>query len=312
MRHPIDRQILDRDHVKLIDNATTVLMREIAASPRNPFVNTSDNTATFGALWRAFLLFTEVTLDLGKRFFLLAEETWVGNLITRREGGKRLQAHVNAHLLSGLWQGRRFRALTGKADEPLARAAECDRRRLGRAFDWTVQEYLDLADAMQPQASGLCLQLAADWDLGIGEAVVAALAPKTGIPWRLACPHTAKEGLKGEVNAYRDVLQHLRLNLGKGGSLHFERRQGRLLIVEAQRFLPPLPCIPARSEQVIEQPATFLQLLREEALLLLIRVQTVLERLTHAPVMCLKQAKCQAREAIHPPLESRGLSGPFP
>jgi hypothetical protein len=29
-----------------------------------------------------------------------------------------------------------------------------------------------------------------------------------------ACPHPAKKSLKGQVNAYRDVLQHLRMHSG--------------------------------------------------------------------------------------------------
>jgi hypothetical protein len=39
VRHPVDRQVLHRAHVKLVDNATAVLMREIAPSPACPFMD---------------------------------------------------------------------------------------------------------------------------------------------------------------------------------------------------------------------------------------------------------------------------------
>ena len=57
------------------------------------------------------------------------------------------------------------------------------------------------------------------------------------------------------------------------------------LIVVAQRFLSLLPRITSFGQQVIVQPTTFLKLLLKEALLLLGRVQTILERSKHVQTL---------------------------
>ena len=70
VHHPVDRQILDRDQVKGVHDATAVLMREVAPPPRDALMHSRHHLAPFGALRCAFLLFAEATLHLGKRLFL--------------------------------------------------------------------------------------------------------------------------------------------------------------------------------------------------------------------------------------------------
>jgi hypothetical protein len=55
-----------------------------------------------------------------------------------------------------------------------------------------------------------------------------------------------------------------------------------------------LPGITPRGQQKIVQPAAFLKLLVEEALLLFGWVQTVLERLEHVANILLRYTCCQA------------------
>jgi hypothetical protein len=54
-----------------------------------------------------------------------------------------------------------------------------------------------------------------------------------------------------------------------------------VLFIQVDRPLSLFPSVAPFSEQMIVQPAALLQLLLEEALLLFIRIQAVLERLTH-------------------------------
>ena len=96
-----------------------------------------------------------------------------------------------------------------------------------------MQDDLDQPDAVQSQTPSLGVQFAAHRDLGIGDAVIAALAAKARVAWRLASTHAPKERLGGQINAYRDILQHQRLHRRQRGPGGFEQRQCRLLIVEA-------------------------------------------------------------------------------
>jgi hypothetical protein len=91
------------------------------------------------------------------------------------------------------------------------------------------------------------------------------------------------------------------MNGSEHGPFDLERRQCRLLIVQAQRILPLLPRIASFGQQVIVQPAALLQLLLQVALLLLVWIQTGFERLAHARGRRLKHTGCQAEAAIHLP-----------
>ena len=112
--------------------------------------------------------------------------------------------------------------------------------------------------------------------------MVAPVAPKAWVAGVLLTrPHPTGEGSKREINADGDVLEHLRLPARQSGPLGLECGQGRLLIVEAQRLLGLFPGIAPRGKRAIVQPAALLELSFTEALLLLVRVEAVLERLTH-------------------------------
>src|ERR1700756_2126388 len=96
---------------------------------------------------------------------------------------------------------------------------------------------------MQPQAADLHVQLATDWNLGIGDTSVAPLTPETRIARRFTGLHAAEEHLEGEVYAHGDILQNLRLDLSQRRMSRFKGRQPRLLVVEAHRLLALLTCI---------------------------------------------------------------------
>ncbi len=152
---------------------------------------------------------------------------------------------------------------------------------------------------------------ATDRHLREGDALVASTATEAGVPRRLTSFHPAEERLKRQIKAYSDILQYLRMDPSQCWTCGLERGQGRLLVIQTQRLLSLLPHFPAFSQQVIVQPAALLKLLVKETLLLLGWVQAVLECLTHVEIIRLRHTLCQARWAIHPPLESRGFLALF-
>src|SRR5262245_61713950 len=57
MHHPIDRQILDSDHIKPVHDATAVLMGEVTPAPGDAFIDSCHDLAPLGAFWGILLRF---------------------------------------------------------------------------------------------------------------------------------------------------------------------------------------------------------------------------------------------------------------
>ena len=145
-----------------------------------------------------------------------------------------------------------------------------------------------------------------------GRLVLPTILPaNAGIARLLARFAAAEESLAGQINAHRDVVEPLRLHPNQRGPLGCEGGQCRLLVLQAQRLVPLLPGVTPRGQQMIVEPATLLKLLLQETLLLLVRVQSVLERLKHTLIIRLRHAYCQAGRASHPPTEAGGFLAPF-
>jgi hypothetical protein len=67
MDHAIGRQVFYCDQVKLIDDATAVLMREITASPGDAFMDARDHMPVLGALWHPLLhLAVQLVAPIGR------------------------------------------------------------------------------------------------------------------------------------------------------------------------------------------------------------------------------------------------------
>jgi hypothetical protein len=72
---------------------------------------------------------------------------------------------------------------------------------------------------------------------------------------------------------------------GQTGALSLQCGQRRVLVIETHRLLALLPRSTSLGKQVIVQPATLLKLLLQEAHLLRIRVQAVLECFTYVGML---------------------------
>ena len=224
------------------------------------------------------------------------------------EGGEGLESYVNADVLTGLRQRRWLSTFTREAHIPLAGTPAADGGRLGHAIQRAMQDDFHLPDVGDTQPLRLRVQLAADGNLRKCEAIVTVLAPKAWIARCLSHFDAAEERLEGEVNAHGDILQHLRLNACQRRPFGFQRGQARSLIVVTQRLLPLFPSIAPFRKQVVVQPATLLKLLIKEALLLLVRIEAILECLKHRCSTCLRLACCQAQGTLR--LRATQLSSP--
>src|SRR5262249_19271458 len=143
-------------------------------------------------------------------------------------------------------------------------------------------------------------QLAAARYLRVCQASIPPMSTKTRISLVLIRLHATKERFECQVNPYRDILQRLGVDLSQLRTDRFEDGQPRSLIVIAQRLLALFPRITAFGQQMIVEPAALLKLLFKEALLLLVRVQTILEHLKNTHISCLEQASCQERGPFTP------------
>jgi hypothetical protein len=72
--------------------------------------------------------------------------------------------------------------------------------------------------------------------------------------------HAAEEGLKRQIDAYRHILQDLRVHPCERGPSRLEGGQCRLLVVQPQRFLALLPGATPRGQQFVVQPAALFKL----------------------------------------------------
>jgi hypothetical protein len=80
MRHPVDRQIFNGNHVEPGNNPTAVLMGEVTAPPGDALMDTGHDLAAAGAFGCPILFLAETPLNLCQRLLLGAEEARVGNL----------------------------------------------------------------------------------------------------------------------------------------------------------------------------------------------------------------------------------------
>src|SRR5690348_10017364 len=87
MRHPVDREVFDRDQIKAVNNTAAMLVGEVAPPPGDAFMHARHHRTSLRALRCTLFFLAETPLYLRQRLFLGAEEARVGNLLTSREGG---------------------------------------------------------------------------------------------------------------------------------------------------------------------------------------------------------------------------------
>jgi len=116
--HPVHFQIFYRNKPELVDNAPTVLVREIVPAPTYALMHTSYNPAPLSAFGSALRLLGEKALGFCKSLFFHMEKAGVLDLLPSRKSSERLQANINPDLFIGRGQSSRL-PVTCKGRVPL-------------------------------------------------------------------------------------------------------------------------------------------------------------------------------------------------
>jgi hypothetical protein len=236
MRHALDMQVFDSNDAELIHNPTALLMGEVVTSKLDTLMDTRNHLAMCASLWRALSKLSVLALDLCQRFLLLAKEARIRNLSTSGEGSKRLESYVNPDVCRCFWKAFRL-ALAGKRDIPFARAASLNGAHLELALERPMIGHLDAANLGETHP---IIMGDAKPRLREGERIIAMCATKTRetrLLGMVTC--SAKEGLKGQVDAYGHILQHLRMNSSASARLTLwalEAAPGRPQITACRRW----------------------------------------------------------------------------
>lgn len=316
--HPVDRQIFHSNQAVGLDNLATFLVREVFALPCNSLMDASDGFAMFVAFCCAFGKFAVLALDFGKGFLFGAEKARIDDFLSVRESRKGLKPNINAHRIGVLRQPLRL-YFTGEGGIPFAGAALVDSERLDFATHRAMVDHLDSAHLGEADP---VIMGDAKPRLRKGEAVIAALASEARIPGVFSGLTAPEKGFKGQINPHGDILQDLRMHAFEGRAFVFKDRKGCLLLIERKGAPVLLPSIPARSQQVIIQPATLFKCRFQGIHLLFIGKESILKRLTHGGIIAQTRTGVEQQghhpiqtalkgRPIHPRSKETGLSGPF-
>ncbi len=281
VNHPVDLEVFDADRPEAVNDLPTLLMGEVLAPECNTLMHPRNGLAMLAPLWCAFRQFGVLALHLSPRLFFCTEEARVLNLFPAREGCKGFESHINTDLLRGIGQAFRF-TFYREAHVPLARRGTRDGTRLDLPFDLTVIHHLDAANFREAHP---VIMRDAKARLREGETIVAIGPTEARVSWVLTRLEATEEGFHGEINAYRDILQHLRVDTFERGTLLFEQGEGVLLLIEREGFPRLLIRVLADFQQVVIEPTALRKRLAQLVNLFLGRIESVLVGFTHTRIL---------------------------
>jgi hypothetical protein len=255
--HLLRFKVFKNNDLIRIDQCSAALVRKIRASVGYPFVDVIERLfpmpvlvpflGVFGCIFQRLSAF-QVSL-------IRAVEVGIIDLLAVRQRGKGHESDIHAGDLFGWRQVLRFR-LTRDAGVPLAGcgSTECDG--LGRAFYGPMQDNRHRANfredepiAVKPHAIAI---------LRVGDTVVAPEALEAWIA-RIVSPffYTAKEGLKGQINALCHVLQHLAMHQLERWSRFLPLRQHGFRLIPGERNALLIRITTGRKGLVVDPSALF-------------------------------------------------------
>ncbi len=281
MRHPVDMQVFYADDPEALNNAMAFLMREVLAPEGDTLMHAGNGFSVLPAFRCAVRKLGMLALHFRQGFLFFAEKARVGDLAPIREGRERLQPDINPDLFCSLRQTFRL-DLTRKRGIPFSGSASVDGERFEPATQWAMQDDLDMSNAR-----GVELALGVDREarLGIGEAIIAPLAPETRIARFFPCLAPSEKGFQGQINTDSHILQDLRVNRVESGVLLFEDRIGGLLLIARQSFAILLISRLALFKQVIVEPTALFKRVIELCFLLFGGVYPILKHFTHVSIL---------------------------
>ncbi len=277
MNQMVHLQIFDTDHSEPLDDLPTLLMGKRLALELHALVDPCQHLAVRASLWSPFLKCGVFALHLGQSFLFVAKEARVLDFFASGEGCKGLEPHINPHRLSTGSKTLRL-SLYRETGGPLACRGTRDRTGLEGAFDGAMVNHLETANLGEARAM---IVRNTEATLRKSETIVAIRAPKPGVARFLARFHPTKECFKRQIDADRNILQDLRVDLFEGGALLFQKGEGVLLLIEREAGAVLRVGGFACFQQMVIEPTALIESLVELSGLFFRGIDTVLVGFTH-------------------------------
>ena len=276
LKHASGVQLFEGDDPKLADDSTGKLVGEVFSPVGDAMMDMADCPTPFRPFRRALFGLREFALGLRKLLFIPAKEAGIADLLAGRECSETFQANIDPNALGAQRKRRRF-DLAGEASVPVAYRIPANREGLDLAFYRSVLDDLDPADLREQQA----MLAKGESVLLESEAVIPTIAAEARIAGFLARFHPSKEGLESQVDSFLDILQDLRIHLGKLRLIFLPGSEQFVGSVQRQRFLFLFPGVLASCQGFVIDPTTQFQRMVEQAALAAGWVQAKLVCFTH-------------------------------
>jgi hypothetical protein len=282
--HPVDTQVLKDDDAKLVDQTTAQLVRKVLPSIADPFVDTPNNTLAVLSFRRAFGFFRQTALCSSKGLLIGTKEARIGDLLTRRKGGKLFQSNINPDSGTGVGDRLGVSEIAGHEQIPVISAAR-ERKGFDRSFDWTVQHDADLPNMLEVHVGPVDLA-----SIAVGRKlhrVKALPAFEPWIPSFVASLYTAKEGLECFVQSAQGGLATRKVGLSKKRvSGAFNLQLCRLSAVAHSPLILFPGIAPFRKGTIVQMPMR-IKHLAHRAFLLARGIEAVSKCFAHNLAPCL-------------------------
>jgi hypothetical protein len=259
--HPVNVQVLKGDKAIVIDQFPAFFVSKVAPLIGNPVMNVSDNLFGLASFWCPVDLLAQFTLRFSQGLFFLAKEAGIGDSLTIREGQKRSQSEVNPYRQPANGQ-RLWLNFTRETSVPVANRITLDSQGFDSSLNRPVQFDFDIAYFGDGQP---LTQLKAR--LLEGETIIPAKAFKAGEAVLVTSLDPAKERFESKVNPLLNILQDLRIDLGKFRISRFPAGQDLVGIIQAQALLLDFPRLLTQSKRrIIDLSANLKSLIKAGAL----------------------------------------------
>ena len=278
VHHLVDRQIFHNKYVKAIDQAAAFLVRKVAASMGDPFMDSRHDLAALRPFWRALGRSRQLALRTLESLLIGAQELGAWHLFPCRKRREARQPDIKANRVpyGGQWLRIHF---TDNGGVPLARRRASDCTRFRCAFQRTMLHGAYSANLGELQHT--VHKLAPVAILREGHRII---PPTTTEPWIAGfCPSfaAAKERLEGQIDTLGHVLQDLGMGSIQKGMCGFPWRQQTLRCKIRDRALFLFPRLLTHFERSVVDPTTCLKALFKGLLLCMCRTETVFHDFSH-------------------------------
>ena len=308
--HFIDGDIFDKNPSVLVDDLAGMPVGEIRPSERDTFMDFRHDLFGSFPFGRSCLLTLQFPLCLSDSLGRAFQKLRIFEDRPVRKGGERFHADIDSHRKGSGGKNRFRNVLAGKCRPPLSGGRPENGARLDFPFDRTMKNNRNGPDLRQTKSvSG---QIASAVPLRVGDRGVLAGSLESGGSGVFPVLRSPEKSLKRQIDPNGDVLERLRIDRCKGGSILFQGGKRSNLVVQRQSDPIPLPRILPVFQKMVIEPSALFPLPVQERFLFSGRIQPILECASHI-VHCFTSCTNfqPSNHALYPRTEVRGLTALF-